>query len=101
MNCDTVATAEKAVYKGTECGAWIKFEDDGVTVGSIVKGSDDEVTRDKLLYPFEEKEFWDNLDDINSEACELWEEANYESELEEQEEKVHSGELDAVDEFLG
>jgi|DEB0MinimDraft_10_1074344.scaffolds.fasta_scaffold02325_5 hypothetical protein len=101
IGVDTVAQAEKAIYKGTDCGAWIQCEEDGVTVGSIVEGSDAEVTRDKLEYPIEVKEFWDCVEDVNSEACELWEEANYEYNLEEEEKLVHSGEIDAVDEFLG
>jgi hypothetical protein len=33
---------EKAVYKGTDCGAWIKFDSEGIRVGTIVEGSDAE-----------------------------------------------------------
>lgn len=33
---------EKALYKGTQCGAWVKFDEHGVVVGTIVEGSDAE-----------------------------------------------------------
>ena len=80
IGADSESIAKKAIYKGTDCGAWIKFEDDGITVGSIVEGSDAEITKPKLEFPFEARQFWDLLEEVNYEACEAWEEANYESE---------------------
>ena len=32
----------KAIYKGTSCGAWVKFDEEGIMVGTIVEGSDAE-----------------------------------------------------------
>lgn len=39
------------VYKYTACGAWIDWDDERVTVGSIVEGSDAEFC-ETLLFPF-------------------------------------------------
>jgi len=30
------------VYKGTDCGAWVKFDENGIVAGTIVEGSDSE-----------------------------------------------------------
>ena len=37
----TLRSISRRLYKGTDCGAWISFED-GVSVGSIVEGVDEE-----------------------------------------------------------
>ena len=44
----------------------------GVTVGSIVEGVDWETTPVKLKYPFEIKEFWNALDEVEKETKEIW-----------------------------
>ena len=31
---------KRGVYKYTDCGAWVKFNENGVRLGSIVEGSD-------------------------------------------------------------
>jgi len=67
---------EKAIYKGTSCGAWIHPVENGVKVGSIVEGSDAEVGPYTLTFPFEMKSFWDTLQNIEDTAEELWQEAN-------------------------
>jgi hypothetical protein len=36
------AAINRAVFKSTECGAWIKFDEQGILVGTIVEGSDAE-----------------------------------------------------------
>jgi hypothetical protein len=71
------------VYKGTECGAWVNFvkgynneKADGVTVGSIVEGVDDVTNTYFLSYPFEVKDFWDRLGDVEREAEEIWNETH-------------------------
>lgn len=33
---------DRAVYKNTDCGAWIRFDEQGIKVGTIVEGSDAE-----------------------------------------------------------
>lgn len=79
---DDKGRSEKAlsrrVYKDTECGAWARMEPDGVTVGSIVDGSDAEVMPTTLRYPFEESAWERMLEEIEAEADRLWKEANEE-----------------------
>jgi hypothetical protein len=53
-------SAKRRLYKDTECGAWIEFEDDGVNIGSIVEGTDACATTVFLSY----NEGFDE-DDIN------------------------------------
>jgi hypothetical protein len=33
---------DRAIYKGTDCGAWARFDAEGCIVGTIVEGSDAE-----------------------------------------------------------
>ena len=33
---------DKAIFKGTNCGAWVRFDELGIMVGTIVEGSDAE-----------------------------------------------------------
>lgn len=37
-----VQLIKKGVYKYTNCGAWIKFDEKGIIVGTIIEGSDAE-----------------------------------------------------------
>lgn len=70
---------EKAIYKGTECGAWIQWTEDTVTIGSIVEGSDAEFD-ETFTFPVESEEIeaWmQELEDLTDEA---WHEANDEEE---------------------
>ncbi|MCU0613257.1 MAG: hypothetical protein MUE60_15915 [Candidatus Eisenbacteria bacterium] len=78
LGADSEESAARAIYKATECGAWIRFEDDGIALGSIVEGSDAEVGPYHLKYAddFEPAEVDNLLDDINAEADVLWHEAN-------------------------
>jgi hypothetical protein len=66
----------KAVYKGTNCGAWINLKANKVEMGSIIEGSDAETNTFILEYPFDIKTFWDKLQLIDDEAEILWNEAN-------------------------
>ena len=84
---------ERATYKYTSCGAWIKREDEwegsdyvdmfgneheaehlwsGLTVGSIVEGVDEGCTPITLKYPFEIADFWKALESVEKEAEEIW-----------------------------
>jgi hypothetical protein len=36
---------DRAVYKGTSCGAWVRFDEKGIMVGTIVEGSDAEFSK--------------------------------------------------------
>jgi len=58
------------VYKYTECGAWISWDNSSVTIGSIVEGSDAEFDK-TFLFPVSS----DILDEWVSELEELCEEA--------------------------
>ena len=89
----------RQVYKATPCGPmvgfringiWVYGDDlpslgleellpmvvDGVSVSSIVEGSDDEVPGDKLVGNFDPDDFWKLVEDVNLDASALWEEAN-------------------------
>jgi len=71
-----MAVLKKEIFKTTECGAWIREVDGGVVIGSIVEGSDAEVGPVTLPYPFPVEDFWEKLQDVDNEACRLWEEVN-------------------------
>ena len=69
----------KALFKGTDCGAWIEFTETGLAVGSIVEGSDVDCTTHTLIWTGEEDvEKWldQALKEIEEEAKGLWKEAN-------------------------
>ena len=68
----SVAQAKRSTYKYTSCGAWLETDKEGVSVGSIVEGSDQGTETYKLNYPFEIKDFWNSLDAVEQEAQEIW-----------------------------
>ena len=66
---------ERAVYKGTACGAYIHWNDKSLTIGSIVEGSDAEFSKE-FQFPFDTKdidEWFEELEDLTTQA---WLEAN-------------------------
>ena len=67
---------KRNTYKYTDCGAWIEEDKNGITVGSIVEGADYGTTTHVLMYPFMIQEFWDALNEVETEAKEIWEEVN-------------------------
>ena len=100
----TLPALYRSIYKYTECGPWLSVQTwDGrwfhcedldnvdknevryLLVGSIVEGSDAEVTADPIdLVECESPEaavemFNRTVEWVNDEACALWEEANSES----------------------
>jgi hypothetical protein len=87
----------RLLYKyGTNCGAWINFllDDDtevyyededarkpldncvGVEVGSIEEGSDESCDPFTLMFPFTEKEWDENIEQLEQQAKFLWERDN-------------------------
>lgn len=65
----------KAIYKGTECGAWIQWDNATVTIGSIVEGSDAEFA-ETFTFPVSSEtveEWLEELEDLTDAA---WHEAN-------------------------
>jgi hypothetical protein len=76
---------DRAVYKGTDCGAWVRFDERGIVVGSIVEGSDAEFSERIDLTGVDisdegakilAERFWNTIEKINGLACDAWEEAN-------------------------
>ena len=76
---------DRAVYKGTDCGAWVLFDEKGIVVGSIVEGSDAEFSERIDLTGVDisdegakilTERFWNTIEKINGLACDAWEEAN-------------------------
>jgi len=74
---------EKAVFKGTVCGAWLAFEfaaeENGgsfLLVGSIVEGSDVDCQTIRLKLPTTGKELGSALDAVEEEAVQIWNEWN-------------------------
>jgi hypothetical protein len=71
------AIVQKAIFKGTACGASIRFFDDRIEVSSIVEGSDATTSIHKLNYPFEYKALWERLDRVEEEVDEIISEEEY------------------------
>ena len=64
---------KKSVYKGTNCGASLDLEDPiTIRLGSIVEGADECAEPITLVYPFEAKEIWDALEDIEEQCKSIW-----------------------------
>ncbi len=63
---------EKAIYKYTNCGAWITHTDISVRIGSNVDGVDQVTDVMVLFYPFEMEKFWEEWDKIENQAEEIW-----------------------------
>lgn len=68
--------AKRNLYKYTNCGAWITFEDDCIQIGSIVEGCDLGTHIYQLVYPFDDALFARCLAAIEKEADKLWHLAN-------------------------
>ena len=79
---DAKAWITRRIYKDNDCGPWIKFNEDGVEIGSIVEGSDVDITSDPLTYPFTFEELDATINQVELDAEVEWEWAN---ELEEDE----------------
>lgn len=82
LTAGTIEQAKRNLYKATVCGAWIDFQEQGIELGSIVEGSDCEVSTDPLFYPFAQEDFERTIAYIEEEAETLWNEANREEEEE-------------------
>jgi hypothetical protein len=83
---------DRAVYKGTDCGAWVQFDSDGVVIGSIVEGSEAEYSERIDLDGIEPSDegaellnerFWAALDRCEEFCEEAWNETNGQDEEEE------------------
>ena len=70
-----VSQLERDVYKYTACGAWIKWSDNDMTIGSIVEGSDAEFSR-TFTFPATTEEIDAWLDELDELTDETWTQAN-------------------------
>lgn len=66
----------RAIYEGTDCGAYIKFTSDGITIGSIVEGIDATAEEQVLSYPFTSEELEDAISAVEDDAERLWNETH-------------------------
>lgn len=66
---------EHYVYKYTDCGAWINWDDVSVTIGSIVEGSDAEFS-ERFCFPVESDDLDDWVMQLESLCEDAWNEAN-------------------------
>ena len=69
------------VYKYTDCGAWIAWDDNSVTIGSIVEGSDAEFSQ-RFLFPVDSDELDAWVTELEQLCDDEWHEANEEWECE-------------------
>jgi len=66
---------EHYVYKYTECGAWITWDDHSVTIGSIVEGSDAEFS-ESFCFPVDSDALDAWVNELEALCDEAWHEAN-------------------------
>ena len=79
IGAEDIEDAKKVIYDKTECGAWIDLDDEErVVIGSIVEGSDSEVGPFELTFPFLIGTFWEQVEEINDEACAIFDMENSE-----------------------
>lgn len=74
----TIKMIEHRIYKDTDCGAWITFNEEGApgcTVGTIVEGSD-ATFEASLAWPFSEQELREAIAYLEESVSEAWDEAN-------------------------
>ena len=64
------------VYRYTDCGAWIKFNDRGIKLGSIVEGSDCGADDIELRWKEIPTKFWESLQAIEDQCELIWDWAN-------------------------
>lgn len=70
------------VYKYTDCGAWITWDEHSVTIGSIVEGSDAEFS-ETFCFPVDSDELDTWINQLEVLCDEAWHEANDEEGSEE------------------
>lgn len=84
--CDSEKELERSVYKYTDCGAWISWDNNGFNIGSIVEGSDAEFD-EAFLFPVESEEVDAWIEELELLCEEEWEEANGDEEREDEEDE--------------
>ena len=66
---------ERVLFKYTDCGAWIHWENGTVSIGSIVEGSDAEFSK-TFSFPVDSSEIDSWMDELEELTDEAWHEAN-------------------------
>lgn len=70
-----VSRLKKAIYKYYDFGPWITWTESGITIGSIVEGSDAEFLR-TIDFPFDSSLYEDWMSELDVLTDETWHEAN-------------------------
>ena len=79
FDAETEMEARSNIYRFTECGAFLEFEDNGIVIGSIVEGSESGTETFKFEYgKFTEKELQEAIQEIEKQASLIWDWANKE-----------------------
>jgi len=75
FSAENEAQAKRHLYKYTDCGAWIGFEDWGIVIGSIVEGCDFGTATYPLRYAnnFSCADIQARIDAVEKEAKDIWE----------------------------
>ena len=67
----------KAIYKGTNCGAWLSIKDkDIIQIGSIVEGVDECAHTQELVWPFDSADFWNAVNRVEDDCSRIWNETH-------------------------
>ena len=74
-----VQSLKRAIYRGTECGAWIEWNTEKVVIGSIVEGSEAEFS-EEFRFPFDSKKYDDWIEELEALCDQAWWDANGEEE---------------------
>ena len=69
---NTIGAVSKAIFKGTNCGAWVATTGDAIQVGSTVEGADEGTEVHDLTYPFSKDDFWKAVQAVEDEAESIW-----------------------------
>src|SRR5215210_1349287 len=65
-------TLNRELFLESDSGAWVTVQPDGITLGSIVEGSEAEIGPYRLVFPFTARQFLDLLRVIEAEAAEVF-----------------------------
>ena len=77
VGVETEALLSKCIYKSTDCGISVHFDDDYVTIETAVEGANAEFG-ERIPFPFSAEYFWTCLEDMDQEASACWLENNEE-----------------------
>ena len=80
FSATTEEQAKRNLYKYTDCGAFIEFEEDGIVLGSIVEGSDNGTTTFHLKYGITKEDLEAVIEQIEQEADVIWKWVNEQGE---------------------